>query len=189
MREKKSIMQNVDKLTLGLYFGLMIIGLMTVFAVSYDQEASRFFNFSQTHGKQMIFMVISIIAGFIILTFDSEFFVKFAIIFYVVSILVLALTYFVAEEINGARSWLQIGGFQFQPAEVGKTITALMLAKFFSIIAGKPRSIKNKILAYLIIVIPMGIIILQSDLGSALVYGSLVFVMSVKDLKYTKYYL
>ena len=58
MREKKSIMQNIDQFAIGLYFALLVIGLLTVFAVSYDPETSRFFNFSQTHGKQMVWMFI-----------------------------------------------------------------------------------------------------------------------------------
>ncbi len=177
MREKKSIMQNVDQLSLGLYFALLVIGILTVFAVSYDENTSRFFNLSQTHGRQMVWMFISLIVGFSILTFDSTFFTKFAAVFYIVMLVVLGITYVVADEINGARSWLQVGSFQFQPAEFGKTATALMLSKFFSMIVGQPRSLKNKIIAYLILGVPMGIIIMQSDLGSALVYASLVIVV------------
>jgi len=177
MREKNSIMQNVDQLAIGLYFALLVIGLLTVFAVSYDPDVSRFFNFKQTHGKQMVWMFISLIVGFSILTFDSTFFTKFAIILYAVTIGIFILTFLVAVDINGARSWLQVGSFQFQPAEFGKTTTALMLAKYLSIITGQPRSFKNKMIAYLIIGVPMGIIVLQSDVGSALVYGSLVFVI------------
>ncbi len=177
MREKSSIMQNVDQLAIGLYFALLVIGLLTVFAVSYDPDTSRFFNFSQTHGKQMVWMFISLIVGFSILTFDSTFFTKFAIILYAVTIGIFILTFLVAVDINGARSWLQVGSFQFQPAEFGKTTTALMLAKYLSIITGQARSFKNKMIAYLIIGVPMGIIVLQSDVGSALVYGSLVFVI------------
>ena len=183
MREKNSIMQNVDKLALGLYFALLVFGLLTVFAVSYDPDVSRFFNFSQTHGKQMIWMFISLIVGFSILTFDSTFFTKFAFIFYGIMLAILVLTYFVAEDINGARSWLQVGSFQFQPAEFGKTATALMLAKFLSMIVGQPRNFKNKIIAYLILGVPMGIIIMQSDLGSALVYASLVIVVYREGFK------
>jgi len=183
MREKNSIMQNVDKLALGLYFALLVFGLLTVFAVSYDSEVSRFFNFSQAHGKQMIWMGISLIVGFSILTFDSTFFTKFAFIFYGITLAILVLTYFVAKDINGARSWLQVGSFQFQPAEFGKTTTALMLAKFLSMIVGQPRNFKNKIIAYLILGVPMGIIILQSDLGSALVYASLVIVVYREGFK------
>jgi rod shape determining protein RodA len=177
MREKKSIMQNVDQFALGLYFALLVIGLLTVFAVSYNADTSRFFNFSQTHGKQMIWMCISLVVGFSILTFESTFFTKFAMIFYAVTLGIFFITFLVAVDINGARSWLQVGSFQFQPAEFGKTTTALMLAKYLSMITGQPRSFRNKLIAYLILGVPMGIIVLQSDMGSALVYGSLVFVI------------
>ncbi len=177
MREKKSIMQNVDQFALGLYFALLVIGLFTVFAVSYDSDTSRFFNFSQTHGRQMVWMFISLIVGFSILTFDSSFFTKFAMILYAITLGILIITFVVAVDINGARSWLQVGSFQFQPAEFGKTTTALMLAKYLSMITGQARSFKNKLIAYLILGIPMGIIVLQHDVGSAMVYGSLVFVI------------
>ncbi len=177
MREKKSIMQNVDQFALGLYFALLVIGLFTVFAVSYDSDTSRFFNFSQTHGRQMVWMFISLIVGFSILTFDSTFFTKFAMILYAITLGILVITFVVAVDINGARSWLQVGSFQFQPAEFGKTTTALMLAKYLSMITGQARSFKNKLIAYLILGIPMGIIVLQHDVGSAMVYGSLVFVI------------
>ncbi len=177
MREKKSIMQNVDQFALGLYFALLVIGLFTVFAVSYDSDTSRFFNFSQTHGRQMVWMFISLIVGFSILTFDSAFFTKFAMILYAITLGILVITFVVAVDINGARSWLQVGSFQFQPAEFGKTTTALMLAKYLSMITGQARSFKNKLIAYLILGIPMGIIVLQHDVGSAMVYGSLVFVI------------
>lgn len=176
MRSKKTILQNVDAVILILYGLFIVIGLMEVYAVHYS-EGSRLFNLHAVSGKQMTWMCISIIAGFSILAFDSSFFTKLAPLFYVLMLLLLAVTVVFARDINGARSWLQIGSFQFQPAEFGKMITALMLAKFLSNIEGKPRSLKNKLLAYCIIGIPMGIIILQSDMGSALVYASLIIVV------------
>lgn len=169
-------MENVDQLALGLYAALLLIGLLNVFAVSYGDDVG-FFDFSLPHGKQLMWMGISLVVGFAILTFESSFFTKFAIIMYAVTIGILVITFLVAVEINGARSWLQVGSFQFQPAEFGKTTTALMLAKFFSMINGQPRSFFNKLIAYLIIGVPMGIIVLQSDVGSALVYASLVLVV------------
>ncbi len=176
MREKKSIMENVDKLALGLYGALLLIGIMNVFAVSYAEDV-RFFDLSLPHGKQFMWMCISLVVGFSILTFESSFFTKFAVVLYSVTIAIFIVTFLVAVEINGARSWLQVGSFQFQPAEFGKTTTALMMAKFMSMITGKPRTFGNKVLAYLIIGVPMGIIVLQSDVGSALVYASLVMVV------------
>ncbi|HMX04841.1 MAG TPA: rod shape-determining protein RodA [Chitinophagales bacterium] len=176
MREKKSIMENVDQPLLWLYLSLMVIGLLNVFAVSFSDDV-KFFDLSLPHGKQFLWMGISLVVGFSILTFESSFFTKFAMVLYGVTIAVLIVTFVVAVDINGARSWLQVGSFQFQPAEFGKTTTALMLAKFLSIINGQPRSFKNKLLSYLIIGVPMGIIVLQSDVGSALVYASLVLVV------------
>lgn len=176
MREKKSIMENVDQVGLGLYIALLLIGLLNVFAVSFSDEV-RFFDFSLPHGKQFMWMGISLVVGFSILTFESSFFTKFAFILYGITIAILVVTFLVAVEINGARSWLQVGSFQFQPAEFGKTTTALMMAKFMSMISGQPRTFRNKIIAYLIFGVPMGIIVLQSDVGSALVYASLVLVV------------
>ncbi len=176
MREKKSIMENVDQIALGLYLALLLIGLLNVFAVSYGDDV-RFFDLQMPHGKQLLWMCISLVVGFSILTFESSFFTKFAIVLYAITIGILVVTFLVAVEINGARSWLQVGSFQFQPAEFGKTTTALMMAKFLSIINTQPRSFRNKLIAYLIFGVPMGIIVLQSDVGSALVYASLVLVV------------
>lgn len=183
MREKNSILQNIDRLTLWSYFALLLMGFLTVFAVSYNPETSRLFHLDQTHGRQLIWMVISVFIGFILLTFDSNFFPKFAAIIYGVIIVLLLITLVVAREINGARSWLQIGSIQFQPAEFAKTATALMLAKYVSAIPVTARKLKDKLLAYGIIFLPMGIIVLQQDVGSALVYTTFVLVLFREGFK------
>lgn len=183
MREKKSILQNIDRLTLWSYLALLLIGFLTVFAVSFNPETSRLFNLSQTHGRQLVWMFISVLIGFILLTFDSDFFPKFSIVIYVFMILLLVVTLAVARDINGARSWIQIGAVQFQPAEFAKTATALMLAKYISSISPNARKLKNKLTAYAIILLPMGIIILQHDTGSALVYLTFVIVLFREGFK------
>ncbi|MBC8047208.1 MAG: rod shape-determining protein RodA [Fimbriimonadaceae bacterium] len=183
MREKKSILQNIDKLTLWSYFALLLMGFLTVFAVSYNPETSRLFNLGQTHGRQLVWMFISVFLGFILLTFDSNFFPKFAVIIYASMILLLFVTLALAREINGARSWLQIGSIQFQPAEFAKTATALMLAKYISAIPPAARKLKDKLIAYLIIFLPMAIIVLQQDTGSALVYTTFVLVLYREGFK------
>ena len=76
MREKKSIMENVDQIALGLYLALLLIGLLNVFAVSYGDDV-RFFDLQMPHGKQLLWMCISLVVGFSILTFESSFFTKF----------------------------------------------------------------------------------------------------------------
>ncbi|MBC8173362.1 MAG: rod shape-determining protein RodA, partial [Chitinophagales bacterium] len=183
MREKKSIMQNIDRLTLGLYLSLLLTGFLTVFAVSYNADTSKLFDLSQTHGRQLIWMLISLFLGFSLLTFDSNFFTKFSIPIYVFMIMVLGITVVLAREINGARSWLQVGPIQFQPAEFAKTATALMLAKYISAIHPLARKFRDKLIALFLIGLPMGIIILQQDAGSALVYISFVIVLFREGFK------
>lgn len=183
MREKRSIMQNIDRLTFGLYLALLLIGFLTVFAVSYNPDTSRLFDLGQTHGRQLIWMLISVFLGFSILTFDSDFFTKFSIPIYVSMILLLIVTFVVARDINGARSWIQIGSVQFQPAEFAKTATALLLAKYISAIPVTARKLKDKLIAYAILGLPMAIIVLQKDTGSALVYLSFVIVLFREGFK------
>jgi rod shape determining protein RodA len=183
MREKKSILQNIDRLMLWSYFALLLMGFLTVFAVSYNAETSRLFHLGQTHGRQLIWMLISVFTGFILLTFDSNFFPKFAVIIYVSIILLLLVTLALAREINGARSWLQIGSIQFQPAEFAKTSTAIMLAKYISSLQPSARRLKDKLIAYAIIFLPMSIIVLQQDVGSALVYTTFVLVLFREGFK------
>jgi rod shape determining protein RodA len=131
----------------------------------------------------MTWMFISLLLGFSMLTFNSNFFTKLSIPFYLVMIFLLLLTFLVAREINGARSWLQIGPVQFQPAEFAKTATALMLAKYISTLTTPEKSFKQKLIAGAIVLVPMGIIILQEDMGSALVYTSLAFVLYREGFK------
>ncbi|HPR27876.1 MAG TPA: rod shape-determining protein RodA [Chitinophagales bacterium] len=183
MREPQNIIQRLDKPMLVLYLLMLLVGLMTVFAVNYNEESSRFFNLSQTHGRQMTWMFISLVLGFSMLTFNSNFFTKFSIPFYIIIILLLLVTLAVAREINGARSWLQIGPAQFQPAEFAKTATALMLAKYISSLSNAVKTFRQKMIAAGIILLPMAIIILQEDMGSALVYTSLSLVLYREGFK------
>lgn len=94
----------------------------------------------------MVWMFISLFVGFSLLAFDSNFFTKFSVPLYIFIILLLIVTFIVAKEIKGARSWLAIGSIQFQPAEFAKTATALMLAKYISSLSTAVRTSKQKLL-------------------------------------------
>ena len=166
-----------------IYLALLLIGSLTVFAVNYVPGETSFFNLSDTHGRQLIWMVISLLLGFSILTFDSNFFTKFAPVIYIVMMLILLVTVELAHDINGARSWLAIGPIQFQPAEFAKTATGLMLAKYLSGLEKQPRVGKNKFIAAAIIGLPFAIIVMQKDMGSALVFASFTIVLFREGFK------
>ena len=78
---------------------------------------------------------------------------------------------------GGATSWFELGGFKFQPSEFAKFTTALALAKYYNTLHIKRISLQNKLKTYAIIILPFLLIILQNDLGTALVYASFVLVL------------
>ena len=81
--------------------------------------------------------------------------------------------------INGARAWLQIGGFGIQPAEFAKTGTALLLARYISSLNIKMQNLQSVLVANTIILVPMILILLQPDAGTFVVFTSFLFVIAV----------
>ena len=89
---------------------------------------------------------------------------------------VLILTIFIAPDVKGSRSWLVLGPVSIQPAEFGKFVTALMLGWLFNSYNFKFTKPKNFFKAVAIVIVPIILIILQKETGSALVYLSFVIV-------------
>jgi rod shape determining protein RodA len=77
----------------------------------------------------------------------------------------------VGTEVKGARAWLQFGGIQFQPSEFGKVVLILALAAWLA--RGDEPSAPRVVVAVLLAAAPVGLIILQPDLGTVLVYGAI----------------
>lgn len=155
----------------------MLFGWLVVYAVQFGPQSSSLFNFSGIHGRQLIWIIISLIMGMMILIFDSEFFPGFAWIIYG---LVMALVLFVmltAREINGARAWLEFGSIKIQPSEFAKYATALALAKYLSMPSVNLAEWRSRAGALAVIGLPMLLIIGQKDTGSALVFTSFIFVL------------
>ncbi len=93
-----------------------------------------------------------------------------AVYIYGLSILLLLLTRFLGREVHGARSWLGIGDFGIQPSEFTKISTILLLAAYLSGIGKGVRELPRFLLGLAIVLLPVGLILLQPDMGTALVY-------------------
>lgn len=173
-------MERSDKLTKGidwpliyLYIGLLVVGLMSIYAVEHREHET--FLFALTHlnrnfTQQLKWAGIASVLAVIILLIDSKFFTATANLFYLGGILLLLLVLIIGKDIKGSHSWLVIGGFQFQPAELTKICTLLALSKYLSQIDLDFRKLKSQLIASAIILLPVIIIILQSETGLALVY-------------------
>ena len=167
----------VDWVIVSLYFFLCLWGWLSIYAAVYDEDSHNIFNLSKEYGKQSLWIAGGI--GIILLVFVTNYRVwtNFAPIWYALSIVLLLAVLIVGKEIGGARSWFGLGGFSLQPSEVGKFATALMLAFY----AGLPRKSFEKwphrIVGLAIVLTPGLLIAIQPDLGSTLVYLSLVLVL------------
>ncbi len=173
-----SLFRTIDWVTITLYVLLVSAGVISIYAASYDFDNASIFSLSEFSGKQALWIGLSLILGIIILQIDYRIFETYAYPVYIGVILLLIATIFLAPDIKGSRSWLVFGPVSLQPAEFGKFATALALAKLFS---GYNFSLNAKISNYfralIIIFLPISLILMQKETGSALVYISLIFVL------------
>ena len=173
-----SVFRSLDWVTIILYIILVSAGAVSIYAASYDFDNASMFDFSEFSGKQFLWIGLSLVIGGVILLLDYRIYEAYAYPIYGVVILVLIATIFLAPDIKGSRSWLVFGPVSLQPAEFGKFATALALAKLFSSYNFSLNAkISNYFRALIIIFLPICLILLQKETGSALVYFSLIFVL------------
>jgi rod shape determining protein RodA len=131
---------------------------------------------STEHGKQLMWIGISAIIALIILAMDNRFLEALSYIFYGGTIVLLLSVFVIGKEVNGAHSWIAIGGFSLQPTELAKVATAMALAKYMSSLNFSLENRNDLLSAAGIVLLPMLITLLQNDTGSALVFGSFLFI-------------
>jgi rod shape determining protein RodA len=177
MRDAQKIFGQIDGFTILLYLLLVFFGWINIYASEYNDDAMQsLFDLSSKSGRQLLFIGISMLAGFFILIIDWRFFDSLSFLFYGIMISFLILVLFISKTTGGANSWFEIGNFKVQPSEFAKFATALALAKIFSINKKGINNFSDKIKTFLIVLIPFFLIILQNDLGTALVFISFILV-------------
>jgi len=171
-----SIWKNIDKYLLVFYLLLVVAGYFTIYSSSFkgfDVEESYW---STSYGKQMIWILISIILGSIILLIEGNFIQNTSYSIYLFVILLLIVVLFMPP-VKGVSSWFVFGGFSIQPSEFAKLATSLAFAKYLSNINTRFQDIKTRIRAGLLVIIPALLIIMQPDAGTMLVFVGFVFVL------------
>jgi rod shape determining protein RodA len=176
-RSENTIFQYIDKPLVGLYILLTLIGWVAVYSAVYNEDHQSMFDLSQNYGKQMLWIGTSYLIMAILLALDFRIFEGISPFVYIGTLALGIGVAFLGREVNGARSWFEIGSFRFQPAEFMKFATCLMVAYYFSNTDVNIQKNKTKLAIAAIILLPIAIIILQKDTGSALVYFSFIFVL------------
>ena len=174
-RRERGLLENIDWATILTYLALVLIGWISIYSAVYDEAHKSIFDLDARYGKQLVWIGISLLIALFILVIDPKFFSQTSYLWYGVFIVMLLAVLAVGSETKGAKSWFGVGDFGIQPSEFAKATTALALAKILSGIDVDMKNLKTKFAAITIVAIPMLLVLLQNDTGSALVF--LVFVL------------
>lgn len=174
---QENISANVDWVSIGLYAAMVLLGWMNIYAVGYDEGVGHeIFSLTSNSGRQLLFIGASffIILGIIII--DMRFYEAIAYVLYGVIIVVLVAVPVIGKEVGGNKAWLGIGSFGVQPSEFAKFATALAVAKFIGSVGFRMDNLRNQAVLFAMIGLPMVLILLQKDTGTAMVFASFMVV-------------
>ena len=146
-----------------------VIVLIAISLTILNASNPESFSFSSFVGKQSIWLMISIVFFLIVQSFKPHFFYEYAYALYGLLIVFIFMTYFF-DPVGGSARWIHIGGFQFQPSEVGKMLVVFTVAKFLTDLRNIENVYQSITVALLLSGIPALIVFKQPDLGTALVY-------------------
>lgn len=155
----------IDRVLFSAVLLLVIVGLITIFSVSYSAGGADFLNFK----KQLIFVAAGFIGMFFATSVDYRMLKNYSGVFYVCTLLLLVAVLFVGTLTRGTTGWFDLGYFSLQPAEFTKIVMIIVLAKCLSEMGNYSRISKKVFVSGLYMSLPVGLILLQPDLGSALV--------------------
>lgn len=160
-----------------IYFVLVIFGWFNIYAAVFDEESSgAILSLASNPGKQLIWIASSILLILGVMMLDFKFYDSFAYIIYGVMILLLIAVLGTGTVVAGSKSWFQLGAFRLQPSEFTKFATALAIAKYLGHVNVKLETPKTQLVAMAIIGVPMLLIVLQGDTGSAMVFAAFMLV-------------
>ncbi|MBQ1912862.1 MAG: rod shape-determining protein RodA [Bacteroidales bacterium] len=175
---QRGLKQAIDWRLVGVYFLLVLIGWVNIYASLHSTDTASIFDWSSRAGKQFVWILTGFgLAGIILFLVPPRLWEGVSIPFYIMVLGLLVLVIFVSSDVKGSHSWFNLGPVRFQPAEISKISTSLLLAYVMSQQNFKITKWKDFLTAILVIGIPMLVIVAESETGSALVYVGFIFVL------------
>lgn len=176
---ERSLLKSIDWRIVGIYFALVLIGWINIYASEYDPENVRsIFSWELRSGKQFVWILTSLVlASVVLFAIPFRAFETLSPLAYGLVGILLVAVIFLGESTRGSHSWFVLGPISFQPAELSKITTSLMLAKFMSRYAYRLSNSRDFIVTILLIFVPMLIIVAENETGSALIYLSFFFML------------
>jgi rod shape determining protein RodA len=169
----RKVLKNIDYSILLSMIVIVIIGLITISSATH---AFREDGNVKTFITQIVWFVFSCSIGFFIMLIDYNTIGGYYKVLYIASIFLLILVLLVGSERNGAKAWLGVGSMGIQPSEFAKLVTIITLAKLLEDMENI-NTIKNLGKIAIFCLIPMGLIQLQPDTGTNLIFAVTIFGM------------
>ena len=173
----KNIFFRLDWLSIILYLLLVSFGLVNIYSSGFSNKIILFWDPDYLVGKQFWIFIACLIILPLILAVKSNFFEHLTYIFYGISIFSLLGLFIFGETISGATSWYSLGSFSLQPSEFAKITTAMVVALNLGSFQNDLKKNTHLLKIILLVSLPMLLIILQPDAGSALVFTGIFFVL------------
>ncbi|MCQ2142517.1 MAG: rod shape-determining protein RodA [Bacteroidales bacterium] len=176
---QRSFSKSVDWWLIASYLILVLIGWLNIYAsIHTGDEMTSAFSWSLRSGKQLVWIGTAfVLAALVLFVIPPRIYEGLSIPFFGMVLLLLVAVIFLSNDVKGSHSWFQLGPVSFQPAEISKIATSLMLATVMSQMNYKMTRVRDFILTAAIILVPMAIIVLESETGSALVYVGFIFML------------
>ena len=175
---QRRLSATLDWALIALYLVLVLIGWLSIYASIYATEPSSIFSFDVRSGKQFVWIATSLVLALVVVfAINPRLWEVISLPAYIVLVFLLVAVIFAGSEIKGSHSWFNFGFISFQPAEISKITTSLLLAAVMSRPTFKMTVLKDFARAAFIIALPMLIIVAENETGSALVYLGFLLVL------------
>jgi rod shape determining protein RodA len=175
---RKNIFYRIDWITVSIYLFFILFGVLNIYAATHQQgDRLQLLSMDSRAGKQFVFILAALVLAIVVMIIDSKFWVFLGYPIYGVSILLLILVLVFGREINGAKSWFIIGPVNIQPAEFAKISSVILLSKVLAGFNFSLHKTRDLVISFGILLLPVVLVLLQNDTGSALVYFALVLVL------------
>ena len=164
---------------------LMVIGVLFIYSSGVSSTGEVLTN---EYIKQIVWAGIGLAALFALLVYDYENLRRISQYLYIFFVILLLFTLFFGKVVNGARSWLAIGGLNIgQPSEFAKMSTILFLATYLERTDKQTESFSRFAIAFAIVLLPMLLVLAQPDMGTAIVYLPIFLFMAFISGTKTRY--
>ena len=164
-----------DKFDFGIFIPvalLIAIGLSAIYSSTFNHPTA-----SGNFERQLIWSIVAFILFFITYSLPTSTFRSIAVPSYLFSLLLLIVVIVIGRRVSGAKSWLDLGPFGFQPSEFAKIGTILAMSVFLSRKNTDIDSFKDILISLFIGFVPVMLILLEPDMGTAIIFLSMVLIL------------